>query len=143
MPYLACNPLGIRQPGLTALFWTRKRLPMGVLNSKTPMPMGKVQTSFSIREKPVAPELRHVEQVTGGPGICRDDPLGGDDDIGFPGQIEMIQGAMEAGQLPEPQVIFPGDLVEILIAHDVVGLGLAHHGDRGRVRAPAPGGSDR
>ena len=90
-----------------------------------------------IREKPVAPELGHIDQVTGGPGICRYDPLGGDDDIGFPGQIEMIQGALETGQFPKPQVIVPGDLVEILIAHDVVRLGLAHHGDRGRVPARA------
>jgi hypothetical protein len=41
----------------------------------------------------------------------------------------MIQAAMEAGQLPEPQVILPGDEVQIFIAHDVVRLGLAHHGD--------------
>ena len=73
-----------------------------------------------VREKPVAPELRHVEQVAGGPGIWRDDPLGGDDDVGFPGEIEMVQGAVKAGQLPESQVVILGDLVEILVAHDVV-----------------------
>ena len=87
-----------------------------------------------IREKPVAPELRHIDQVSGAPGIWGYDPLGGDDDIRFPGQVEMVQGALETGQFPKPQVILPGDLVEIFIAHDVVGLGLAHHGDGGRVR---------
>ena len=51
----------------------------------------------------------------------------------------MIQGALETGQFPKPQVVFPGDLVEILIAHDVVRLGLAHHGDRGRVPSRALG----
>ena len=51
----------------------------------------------------------------------------------------MIQGAVEVGQFPKPQVVLPGDLVEILIAHDVVGLGLAHHGDRGRVHSRALG----
>ena len=90
-----------------------------------------------IREKPVAPEFRHVDQITGRIGDLGDDPLGGDDDIGFPGQIEMVQGTVKAGQFPKPQVVLPGDLVEILIADDVVGLGLAHHGDRGRVHSRA------
>ena len=51
----------------------------------------------------------------------------------------MIQGAVKAGQLPEPQVVLPGDLVEILIAHDMVRLGLAHYRNRGRVHSRALG----
>jgi hypothetical protein len=41
----------------------------------------------------------------------------------------MIQGPVELGQFPKPQVVLPGDLIEILIAHDMVALGRAHHGD--------------
>ena len=112
---------------------------MGVLILKHPDADGVGPDFVPIREKPVAPELGDIDQVAGGPGICRDDPLGGDDDIGFPGQVEMVQGALKAGQFPKPQVVLPGDLVEILIADDVVGLGLAHHGDRGRVQPRAGG----
>ena len=39
---------------------------------------------------------------------------------------ERSRGVLETGQFPKSQVIVPSDLVEILIAHDVVRLGLAY-----------------
>lgn len=92
-----------------------------------------------LREEPVAPELRHVDQVAGVGGALRDDPLGGDGDVGFPGQVEVVQVAVVVGQLVEAQIVLPGDAVQVFIADDMMGLGLAHHGHRLRVHPGAPG----
>ena len=91
------------------------------------------------REEPVAPQLGDVDQIAGVGGALRDDPLGGDGDVGFPGQVEVVQVAVVVGQFPEAQIVLPGDAVQVFIADDMMRLGLAHHGHRFGVKPGAPG----
>ena len=127
------------QPGFTALLCTRKLLADGGLVIQHPDADGVGDHLVFFREKPVAPQLRDVDQIAGVGGALRDDPLGGDGDIGFPGQIEVVQVAVVVGQLVEAQVVLPGDFVKVLVADDMMGLGLAHHGHRFGVKPRAPG----
>ena len=51
----------------------------------------------------------------------------------------MVQGAVVLGQFPESQVVLFGELVQVLVAHDMVGSGLAHHGDGACVKSGSLG----
>ena len=46
---------------------------------------------------------------------------------------------MVLGQIPKAQIVLPGDFIQILIAHDMVALGLAHYGDGVGIHSRAPG----
>ena len=81
------------------------------------------------REEAVTSKFRHVNEIAGRAIGFRDHPLGGNDDVSLPGEVKVVQGPMVFGQFPKTQVVLLGELIQIFVAHDVMGGGLAHHGD--------------
>jgi hypothetical protein len=94
---------------------------------------------FFLLEKTVTAQLRDVEEIARGLAPEGDDPLTGDIYVGLPGEIEVVQGTVIAGQFPETQVILPGNLIEVFIADDMMALEFSHHSDGLRIHPGALG----